>query len=533
MTTNLNVPNDAPRYRFMRYVRPPVSTSFGSRDFGPLFPTQPSTRKIRVGVDVQTLRAPSPQLLRVIGRNDEVDPVLLVQNETDEPEAWMSALECARWYRFKFTTVDEAPRSSDASTVWVTGFEDGRKRMGTQGHFFSVYQQLDHSAQAPLDPDSDIRLEDRHRAAALACAAGALGVDVVVTEAPTAGRHDVADNDIVVSVTPDQLIPLFGHYLRVTGNHVLESTTGRLRGGGTYIRNHNASSVSDLYLAGIDASVPHLTAIRLMAMMGRDQDLVQSTSAIAVRLSRAARAVDHLLAALSNGSSTEMERTDIAEATAEAFERILLYLCAALDRYSRVTRTFLDTELDPDQQRGSLTSIKELQSIIAQFEPGDASALESRASFARVIGQLRNRIHALPLASQHQLSRTYGSSTAVAVTLDGFAELDPGTTLLNQEQFDQLGIWNAQASSPFGPRTYAADIATLATTLFEQTLQYVELFSRFLVRTKPAVRTETQHPVLGCWADDPRPKPAELPEEALYRELLGWSDFGTDTVRNV
>ena len=126
---------------------------------------------------------------------------------------------------------------------------------------------------------------------------------------------------------------------------MLESAKGKLQGGSTYVRKYNATSVVDLYLAGIDASVPHLTAIRLMATMGRDSDLVESMAAIALRLGRAARAVDNLLAVLSNGSSSEMQRSDTAEITAEAFDRILLYLCAAMDRYARVTRTLLDTSL--------------------------------------------------------------------------------------------------------------------------------------------------------------------------------------------
>ncbi len=399
--------------------------------------------------------------------------------------------------------------------------------MWASAHFFSVYAQLDQAAREAFSDDSGLTLADRHRAAAIACAAADLGVDVIVTAAPTAGRDDVADNDIVLSISPGQMMPLFGHYLRVTGNHVLESTKGRLRNGGTSVQKTVASSATDLYLAGIYASAPHLAAIRLMSMMGGDLSLVQSIEAIAVRLSRAARAVDNLLAALSNGSASDMQRTDTAETTAEAFERVLLYLCAAMDRYARVTQTLFDTSLDPDKQRGSLTSSVELRSVIEKFEPTDTQQLESLGAYARVIGQLRNRIHALPLDTQHRLSRSYGSSTTVAVTLDGLAEFDPAKTPLDQEQLDRLGVWKAQSSNPFGARAYAADIATLTTTLFRETLRFLEEFSHFIIRNKTVASiTTAQHPVLGCWADDPRPMPAALPEEVLYREMLGWADFG-------
>ncbi|GBF14923.1 hypothetical protein Br6_02299 [Rhodococcus sp. Br-6] len=524
---SLTVPDDIPRFRYMRYVRPPAKATGTQRDAQPLFPIQPSTRKMRVGIDVQTLPEPTAELLRVIGRDEEVDPILLVQNDAGDPTGWLRVLGSREWYEFTFTTVEDAPKFADASTVGISGHRDGERWLWTSGNFFSIYAQLDKAARKAYSDDDGLTLADRHRASALAAAAGAVGVDVIVTAAPTALRDDVADNDSVLSVTPDQLLPLFGHYLRSTGNHVLESAKGGLQGGGTFVRKYNATSVADLYLAGIDASVPHLTAIRLMATVGRDADLVESMAAIALRLSRAARAVDNLLAALSNGSSSAMQRSDTAETTAEAFDRILLYLCAAMDRYARVTQTLFDTSLNPDKQRGSLTSTVELRSVIEKFEPTDTAELEALGAYARIIGQLRNRIHAIPLDTQHQLSRGYGSSTTVAVTLDGLAEFDPGSTPLNQDQLDRLGVWNAQSSNPFEPRSYAADLATLATTLFKETLRYVEEFSRFLIRNKTlATITTAQHPVLGCWADDPRPMPDPTGNEVLYREMLGWADFG-------
>ena len=45
-----------------------------------------------------------------------------------------------------------------------------------------------------------------------------MGLDAIVTNMPTAGRSDVADNDLVVSVTPDEAVSLVGHYLRMTSN---------------------------------------------------------------------------------------------------------------------------------------------------------------------------------------------------------------------------------------------------------------------------------------------------------------------------
>ena len=182
----------------------------------------------------------------------------------------MQALGSRRWYQSTFTTVTEAPKFADSSTVGVSGYEDGRRRWRPPGTS-SAFTHSDEAARAGYSDDAGITLADRHRASALASASGAIGADVIVTAAPTAGRDDVADNDLVVSVTPNQLVPLFGHYLRMTGNPVLKTTKGQLVGRGSFVRTYNATSVADLYLAGIDASVPHLTAIQLMATAGADR----------------------------------------------------------------------------------------------------------------------------------------------------------------------------------------------------------------------------------------------------------------------
>ena len=159
----LDVPDDVPRHRFMRYVRPPVDHSI-VRDSGALFSLRPNTRKLRVAVDVQTLNGPTHELLRVLSRDEEVEPLLLVQNEETEPSTWMRALDCPRWYQFEFTTVADAPRFLDSSTVGVSVYEDGMRTLATSGNFFSVYAMLDEAARAAYSDDSGITLADRHRA---------------------------------------------------------------------------------------------------------------------------------------------------------------------------------------------------------------------------------------------------------------------------------------------------------------------------------------------------------------------------------
>lgn len=82
---------------------------------------------MRVGIDVQTLPEPTAELLRVVGRDDEVEPILLVQNAGGEPREWLRVLDTTEWYEFRFTTVEDAPKFVDASTVGVSGYRDGER----------------------------------------------------------------------------------------------------------------------------------------------------------------------------------------------------------------------------------------------------------------------------------------------------------------------------------------------------------------------------------------------------------------------
>lgn len=54
-----------------------------------------------------------------------------------------------------------------------------------------------------------------------------------------------------------------------------------------------------------------------MATLDRDFSLVPSMEAVALRLTRAARALDHLHAVLSNGTANNIERSDTSEAAVD------------------------------------------------------------------------------------------------------------------------------------------------------------------------------------------------------------------------
>ena len=78
-----------------------------------------------------------------------------------------------------------------------------------------------------------------------------MGLEAIVTNAPTVGRSDVADNDVVASVTPDEAVALIGHYLRMTENPVVDVQQGGLVGGGSWQRTESTANIVNFYDWGV------------------------------------------------------------------------------------------------------------------------------------------------------------------------------------------------------------------------------------------------------------------------------------------
>ena len=158
---------------------------------------------------------------------------------TAVPEAWARVFDDPLVRQIGFTSVEEATRELDTVQFSVTTNSE-RERSWSRGHFFAVYQQLD--AHVMPSDSVPLTLQQRNRAAA----AAAVGVDAIVTAAPTVGRSDVADNDIVPSVTPEDATALIGHYLRLTSNPVVQVLRGDLLGGGTGEQTESTATIGEL-----------------------------------------------------------------------------------------------------------------------------------------------------------------------------------------------------------------------------------------------------------------------------------------------
>lgn len=514
----ISLPEGQPNHRFMRYVRPPIKED---DNHPPLYPLRPATRPLRLGIDVVAIPAPPDRTFSTFLDRDELDIQLLVPKGTEVPKAWVQALPEAPVRQIGFTTVAEASRHLDTVEFRVT--TESEEQWGwTIAHFFPVYQQLDEQLATPgAEP---VTLEQRNRAAAYAAAASSVGIDAIVTTAPTVGRCDVADNDIVASVPPDDAVALIGHHLRITSNPVVQVLRGGLAGGGSWEQTESTATIENFYDWGVGARMPYFDCLHLIfAPLTGGPEVVAAVNSMRVRLCRATRALDQLLAALSNPISGNRS-ADIVEAAAEAFDRQLLYLAAAFDIYGRRFLLMIDPTRDPKRYRLSLDAGGYVTEHLAREYPADELAeVERLHTYAGVCKVLRNHIHDGILPVDQHPGRGYGSAKNIALNLDAMPELLPGANpKLTQDHYDSLGVWRADPTTVFGAQHTVADLATAAVTLMSAGTGLIEAFTELILRNKP-MAASAPHAILGCVQTLPgeaQPQPGE--RELFYRSLFAW-----------
>lgn len=514
----ITIPTGQPNQRFMRYVRPPVKDD---ERHPPLYPLRPATRPLRLGVDVATIPAPPEGTFSTFLGRDEIDVQLMVPSGTAVPEAWANALRDPLVRQISFTSVEGAARELDTVQFSVTT-ESERERSWSRAHFFPVYQQLDEQVM-PSDSDP-LTLPQRNRAAAYAAAAAAVGIDAIVTAAPTVGRSDVADNDIVTSVTPEDAAALIGHYLRLTSNPVVQVLRGDLLGGGTWEQTESTATIENFYNWGVGANMPYFECFAdIILPRSGDLDTLVALKSIRVRLARATRALDHLLATLSNPVSGK-RRADVVETAAEAFDRQLLYLAAAFDIYGRRYLLLIDSTRDPKKFRFSLDAGGYVtEHLVKEYGADVLADVERLHVYAGVCKELRNHIHDGILPVDQHPGRGYGSSTSVALNIGVMPKLLPGAgNKMTQHHFDRLGVWQADSAEIFGAPSTVADLATAAVTLMSAGTELIEAFSKLILRNKPQSATAPS-PLLGCVQAQPgEPEPAPHERELFYRALFAW-----------
>jgi hypothetical protein len=337
----------------------------------------------------------------------------------------------------------------------------------------------------------------------------------------TAGRSDVADNDIVISVNPDAAVPLIGHYLRITSNPIASVAKRRLVGGGTWETTESTETIVNLYDWGTISGLPYFDAASTFAAAakGNPED-AEALKSVRIRLSRAARALDQLLATLSNPVKGK-RKDDVAEAAAEAFDRELLYLSAVFDIYGRTYQAMINPSTNRKKARSSLDSRDFINNEVrTQYGESLMADVARLRVYAWLYKQLKNHIHDGILAVDTHPGREYGSATVVALNLGRISRLAPGAdNEMTQSHYDALGVWRTETRWPSTATFMVADLATTGFTLMKSALEYVEAFTKLIIRNRPSSAVSPSG-FLGCvqaHAGEVEPRP---PERAVFYQAL-------------
>jgi hypothetical protein len=130
--------------------------------------------------------------------------------------------------------------------------------------------------------------------------------------------------------------------------------------------------------------------------------------------------------------------------------------------------------------------------------------------------------------------------------LDGIPDFAPEAGNLDQEHYDDLGVWLADPVAIFGSPAMVADLATAGFTLMGAALEYIEAFTKLILCNKPAATVAAEQGAAerdsdeSCADSDPEAAPVpstflgcvkvppgytypEPPERAkFHRAIFGW-----------
>ena len=188
----------------------------------------------------------------------------------------------------------------------------------------------------------------------------------------------------------------------------------------------STATTANFYDWGVVSAMTYFDCFPFIATREGDLETVNALKSIRLRLARAARALDRMLAALSN-QVTGKRRPDVIETAAEAFDRELLYLAAAFDIYGRRFPLLIDPTRDPLRFHQSLDGRGYLTDHVnREYDPSVLTDVARLHVCAAVCKVLRNHIHDGILPVDQHPGRSYGNSVNVALNLDAMPELAPG-----------------------------------------------------------------------------------------------------------
>lgn len=447
-----------------------------AKDEGDLFTRRPSSRKLRVLVDVETLGESLPwadEHLRALLEYENVEVMHVAMSEATQ--TWTDDIQVRSGYvQVCDTTGEQGPfgfpgpryswrikdphRKFDGSTTLesVGGFSPGVE--------LTRVQHLWHSRTFD---GLNVTEGDLSRAVLLTELTRAMDYDLVISESATTGLAVVPANDRANVVTRVQAIPIIAHYLR-TQQHYLVNAVGR---SSMRRRDYFTTSVGAL-AEGIFWW--HGKCQQVIWRIENGARYVADAETLVDRVARALRSRDALIASIG-----AIQTEDAIDDGADALDHCLVCLCGAVDVLARSMHA---AQHLPGEERNAKLHLRAgYRDLVSAYR--DAGGVDELGILQRrlnVVFSLRNSIHSRALAAIASLRHTSEGVPALNVGQIDIVIPDYVAREMRKEQSGGLNFWSARH---LDDGIVVVDLMTLVDQCFRVTLDFLDQLCRMISAT--------------------------------------------------
>lgn len=431
-----------------------------AKDDGDLFGLRPRARRLRVLLDVESLKT----------------PMTYKENQAAETLTRLLKHELVRLWRIDMGKVNEPADDSQSvdGTVYLHSNNPGS--IGPYGrpgpsYGLRVVDDANNGSYTSISPILEILkdiqdLSDRGpdvvgvtpddvlRNVLLTQTARQTDMDIVVSQAITVGRTDIPSNYQANVLSPVQAIPIVAHYLRVQQVYLINprGLSGTRRA---------------FYQEAVCALAPRIWHWLAGCQYSLNPRYLNDAREMIGRLNRSLKAFDDLLFHLGSFPNPE-----IYDDIADCVDRVLVSLCGAVDVIARSLHSALSL---PGKERNSKLHLESwykenIQSVFTSAN-GIDQLNDAQAQLPSVF-KLRNTIHSTALQAT-------GASSEPA----SFVELDRGriSLVVPNEIYqdlsqDEQSAWGLEMvlNPTTGTRVAAADLAAVTETALNRVFRFLD-----------------------------------------------------------
>jgi hypothetical protein len=433
-----------------------------AKDDGDLYGLRPRARRLRVLLDIESLKQPSAYaeretnaILGALLQDDLVRGWRIDMSKVNQPEDENEA-EHGTVYLHSNKPGSMGPYGAPGPSYALRVITDDKNRSFTSiSPFIDIMKDIkDLDERGPkavgVTPD------DVFRNVLLTKTAQQTKMDIVVSQAITVGRTDIPSNYQANVFTPGQAIQIIAHYLRTQQTYLLNPGPPR------YIGSRRA-----FYQNAVCAMAPRIWHWLGGCQHSLDSRYLHDTREMIGRLNRALKAFDDLLFHMGSFPNSE-SFDDIGD----CIDRVLVSLCGAVDVMARSLHHAL--RLSDTARNAKLHNkrwyTQNIGSIYANAN--GIQQLDDAQELLETVFWLRNTIHSTALQA------TGASSEPASYVEVGRGRMNlivPHDTYqdLSQDERTAWGLSVVQHPET-GNNVAAADLAMVAETALNRVFRFLD-----------------------------------------------------------